>query len=693
MSDTVKGNWSNTSAFNLELALKESREWIEAVCQQKFPSDDFQASLKNGVLLCKLINQIKPGIVPKVNQATTDFANRENLSFFIKAAKQLGLRDTQLFDTTDIYESKRIRNVAISLYWLGRAARAVSTYKGPQLNLLAFQKMNCSACKKPITDGNYLATLTQQWHTSCAKCCSCHCQLDPKQQFFMEGNNIWCPNCMVGAAGVSNKGAPAGKSHGHSHGHGNDDQCVGCHGSLEKGYVPDEKDESKKYCTSCICDLCHNPLIGNFNVINGQKICDECSCSGCAKPLKDGFFEEGLSRYCQPCLDDRNKKSQSQPQPSKATLTPSTATLQQQQPHQHQHQHPKTSTTSNDGCHECHKPLDNKPKVNKGDRDKFCSPHEKEKCCGGCDREVQGQVLQALDKSWHPQCFKCEKCNKDLTKPGESIKKGANGSPLCGPCAGTTSSKCGGCDKPVMGQGLEALDKKWHPQCFQCRGCNKKLNEEYVDVDNEPYCDPCAKNLSHQVPSQPGASNVTGGWGPNDKCSGCTSPLQGEVTKISKSYWHRGCFKCDQCKGALQTGYFLHGERPFCKGCHDKHEADHATHTCPKCNKPIVDGAIVQASGKMWHKACFSCTKCSKQIGDDSTFTRFSKPYCRGCFESEKTVCGKCRNQIQGEVVEDETGKTYCKKCAPAPSSQTIYGDRTPGFTIDPRSGKKTVRQ
>ncbi|EFA84630.1 LIM-type zinc finger-containing protein [Heterostelium album PN500] len=647
MSETIKGNWTSSSAYNLDLALKESREWIEAVIQQKFPSDDFQASLKNGLFLCKLINQIKPGIVPKTNPATTDFAYRENLSFFIKAAKQLGLRDTQLFESSDLYEAKRIRNVAISLYWLGRAARGISTYKGPQLNLLAFQKMNCSACKKAINDNNYLATLTQQYHTSCAVCCNCSCKLDPKQPFFMEGNNIWCQNCMVGATKIgSGSGAGSQASGGKAgHGHKHDNECTGCHGSLENGYVPDEKDESKKYCTKCICDLCHNPLIGNFNVVNGEKICDDCSCSGCSKPLKEGFFEEGLAKYCEGCNDQNNKKNQ------KPTLSPSTAKKDHDHGHgHHHHEHgpgcshdnkpkPSTTTTSNNnnnnnkkGCKECNKPLDTKQKVG-NDRDLFCSPHEKERCCGGCNREVEGQVLQAMDKSWHPDCFTCKKCSKDLKKPGETIRKGADGNPLCGPCSsgsGPSNNNCGSCNKPVVGQGVEALDKKWHPACFKCSDCKKTLGDEFFEVGNKALCDPCYN-------SQP-STGASEGYNPNDKCAGCTKQLGvgNEVTKINKHFWHRGCFKCDSCNAALQTGYFLHGDdRPHCKVCHDKIEASKSD-KCPKCNKPILSGEIVKASGKMWHKACFSCFKCSKQIGDGSTFTRFSKPYCKPCWEQEK---------------------------------------------------------
>jgi hypothetical protein len=56
--EVVKGNWSNESAFNLSLALQESRQWIEAVVGQKFVSDDFQQSLKNGILLCQYVSFI-----------------------------------------------------------------------------------------------------------------------------------------------------------------------------------------------------------------------------------------------------------------------------------------------------------------------------------------------------------------------------------------------------------------------------------------------------------------------------------------------------------------------------------------------------------------------------------------------------------------------------------------------------------
>ncbi|EGC39983.1 hypothetical protein DICPUDRAFT_96403 [Dictyostelium purpureum] len=683
----IKANWSSSSAFNLELALSESQDWIERVVGEKFKyPNDFQESLKDGVFLCRLINTIKPGCVNKINNATTDFAKRENLQFFVKAAKVLGLRDTQLFESNDLYENHRVRNVAITLYWLGRAARSINTYKGPQLDLLKFQGMNCSACKKAITDNNYLATMTTQYHTSCCNCCNCGQKLDPKKKFYQEGNNMWCENCMIGATSIGSGNGPNKGKNSNKH----DNDCSSCHGSLEKGYVPGD-DGSSKYCTQCICDLCHSPLIGNFQVKDGKKICDDCTCKSCGKGLEDGFFEEGISKYCEPCANNRKK----QPVQKAAQHTHGDHC-----DHGKSHSHsptkisPTSTTNTNsnkpkDNCKICNKTLDGKQK--KGDdRDKFCTPHEKDGCCGKCNKEINGPALQALDKNWHPECFSCEKCDHKF-KPNEQIKKSSKGNPLCGPCSSGGNNKCKECNKDIVGNGVEGHDGVYHNGCFKCRSCDKVLKDSYQEIDNEPYCDPCAKQLNQvsqgNKPQQ--GPFITSGWKDTDNCDSCKKSLHGEVAKTGPStYYHKGCFKCQgaACGAALINGYFPNNNKPYCKPCSDKMNTEGK---CGVCSKPIVDGAIVKAGNIIFHKACFKCTKCNTVIGNGTALTRFSKPYCHSCFEKEKLQCAKCRNQITGEVVQCDH-KDYCVKCAPAPTNTVTHGDRiSHGWTIDPRSGRK----
>ena len=51
-------------------------QWIEAVMGEPLPAGDFADVLKDGVILCKLINKIQPGSVKKFKEKVTQ--NRDN---------------------------------------------------------------------------------------------------------------------------------------------------------------------------------------------------------------------------------------------------------------------------------------------------------------------------------------------------------------------------------------------------------------------------------------------------------------------------------------------------------------------------------------------------------------------------------------------------------------------------------------
>ncbi|XP_029642372.1 LIM and calponin homology domains-containing protein 1-like isoform X3 [Octopus sinensis] len=142
--------------FFTEMALHETQRWIEAVTRQKFHyPDDPRKSLENGVLLCELLNCLKPSSVKKINRFPTPLAGLDNVNVFLEACRNtFGLTNTQLFDSCELQDlsqraiadktthlkeenDRRLRNVAVTIFFLGKSVIALN-FKGPQIDPNAF---------------------------------------------------------------------------------------------------------------------------------------------------------------------------------------------------------------------------------------------------------------------------------------------------------------------------------------------------------------------------------------------------------------------------------------------------------------------------------------------------------------------------------------------------------------------------
>uniref|UniRef100_A0A1A8EZF1 LIM and calponin homology domains 1b n=1 Tax=Nothobranchius korthausae TaxID=1143690 RepID=A0A1A8EZF1_9TELE len=134
-----------------EPAFQEAQKWIEAVTGRCFGDRDFRGGLENGILLCELLSSIRPGLVKKINRLPTPIAGLDNLSVFLRGCEELGLKGSQLFDPGDLQDtstrptakgsdcSRRLKNVLITIYWLGRSANGCISYSGPTLDLKEFE--------------------------------------------------------------------------------------------------------------------------------------------------------------------------------------------------------------------------------------------------------------------------------------------------------------------------------------------------------------------------------------------------------------------------------------------------------------------------------------------------------------------------------------------------------------------------
>ncbi|NXL70070.1 LMO7 protein, partial [Leptocoma aspasia] len=116
--------------------------------------------------LFSLINKIKPGIVKKINRLPTPIAGLDNINVFLKACENIGLKEAQLFHPGDLQDlsnrvtvkpeetNRRVKNVLITLYWLGRKAQSDPDYNGPYLNLKAFEKLLGQALSKALEESS-----------------------------------------------------------------------------------------------------------------------------------------------------------------------------------------------------------------------------------------------------------------------------------------------------------------------------------------------------------------------------------------------------------------------------------------------------------------------------------------------------------------------------------------------------------
>lgn len=60
---------------------REAQEWMETVLGAKFPPGElYEDVLKDGTVLCQLMNKLAPGSVPKINTSGGQFKMMENIN-------------------------------------------------------------------------------------------------------------------------------------------------------------------------------------------------------------------------------------------------------------------------------------------------------------------------------------------------------------------------------------------------------------------------------------------------------------------------------------------------------------------------------------------------------------------------------------------------------------------------------------
>ncbi|XP_044198327.1 actin-binding LIM protein 2 isoform X14 [Thunnus albacares] len=172
--------------------------------------------------------------------------------------------------------------------------------------------------------------------------------------------------------------------------------------------------------------------------------------------------------------------------------------------------------------------------------------------CFSCQDFIEGEVVSALGKTYHPRCFVCASCKQPFPAGDRVTFNGkecicqncTQPLPANSPAPIQAVHNCCGCGKEFQNeQSLVALDKHWHLGCFKCKVCNKVLNAEYISKDGIPYCE-----MDYHAMF-------------GIQCESCKKYITGKVLEAGEKHYHPTCARCVRCEQM-----FAEGEEMYLQG-------------------------------------------------------------------------------------------------------------------------------
>ncbi|XP_055756390.1 actin-binding LIM protein 2-like isoform X2 [Salvelinus fontinalis] len=195
--------------------------------------------------------------------------------------------------------------------------------------------------------------------------------------------------------------------------------------------------------------------------------------------------------------------------------------------------------------------------------------------CFSCEEFIEGEVVSALGKTYHPRCFVCASCKQPFPAGDRVTFNGkecicqncTQPLPANSPAPIQAVHNCCGCGKEFKNeQSLVALDKHWHLGCFKCKVCNKVLNAEYISKDGIPYCE-VDYHAMYGI-----------------QCDSCKKYITGKVLEAGEKHYHPSCARCARCEQMFGEGeeMYLQGNsiwHPPCRQATRQEEKSKVTRT------------------------------------------------------------------------------------------------------------------
>nr|CAG4651798.1 EOG090X05KU [Triops cancriformis] len=246
-------------------------------------------------------------------------------------------------------------------------------------------------------------------------------------------------------------------------------------------------------------------------------------------------------------------------------------------------------------------------------------------CCGKCKEFIIGRVIKAMNANWHPQCFRCEECSKELADLGFIRYQNRA---VCHDCNAMLKARslgkhiCHKCHAMIDEQPLRFRGEVYHPYHFNCASCGSELTHEAREVKSRPgysanemnelYCLRCHDKMGIPI------------------CGACRRPIEERVVTALGKHWHVEHFVCAKCeKPFLGNRHYEKKGLAYC----ETHYHQLFGNLCHVCNQ-VINGDVFTALNKAWCVHHFACSVCDTKMNQKTKFYEFDlKPVCKKCFE------------------------------------------------------------
>ncbi|XP_021251016.1 actin-binding LIM protein 2 isoform X11 [Numida meleagris] len=273
--------------------------------------------------------------------------------------------------------------------------------------------------------------------------------------------------------------------------------------------------------------------------------------------------------------------------------------------------------------------------------------------CFSCDEFIEGEVVSALGKTYHPDCFVCAVCRLPFPAGDRVTFNGKEC--ICQKCSLPPSSStgsfpvqnlrnCGGCGSEIKnGQSLVALDKHWHLGCFKCNTCGKLLNAEYISKDGIPYCE----------------TDYHAKFG--IRCDNCEKYITGRVLEVTEQWKRLTREVVESPSWRSLAPLYQAGEKHYHPTCA----------RCVRCSQMFAEGEEMYLQGtSIWHPVCRQAAKTEEKNKETRTSSEsiISVP--------ASSTSGSPSRVIYGDQ-DDRSFKQY-RTSSPSSAGSLGYGRYTP---------------